>query len=220
MPTLVRPAISFVLAAFLISPASFAFNSPLSDEAVREAYFLGQRHDGAFARLLDKHAKRLAPPKSGPQISSITFLTPFAQLVHFSDSYVGNYSAQQATIDHHAQDEIVEISVEILFTPTYGAVISEPTGSRSGSPQGYRLRPYDFWKDFKVQVFEGEDERVPQRFSGEPNSFCTRAGCELTGATLYLEFPASAFTSDTVAVQVVPPEGPEVSVDFDLTTLR
>jgi len=220
MPTYLRLPLSLFLAVVLISPASFAFNSPLSEEAIREAYFLGQRHDGSFARLLDNYSKRLPPPKSGPHISSITFLTPFAKLVQFSDAYIGSYSAQQASLDHRAQEEIVEISVEILFTPSYGAVLSVPTGSRSDSPQGYRLRSYDFWKDFQVQVFEGDEERFPLRFTGEPNSFCSHTGCTLTGATLYLEFPASAFTSDRVSVQVLPPEAPEVRVDFDLTALR
>lgn len=220
MTTYMRGGLSVVLAAVLVSPASFAFNSPLSDEAIREAYFLGQRHDGSFARLLDKYSKRLPAPKSGPQISTISFLTPFARLVQFSDTYIGSYSAQQASLDHRDEEETVEISVEILLTPSYGAVLAVPTGSRSGSPQGYRLRSYTFWKDFQVRVFEGDEERLPQRFTGEPNSFCSHTGCTLTGATLHLEFPASAFTSDTVTVQVVPPEGPEVSADFDLTALR
>jgi archaellin len=35
-----------------------------------------------------------------------------------------------------------------------------------------------------------------------------------------LEFPAGAFTSDFVTVQVIPPEGAPISVDFDLTRLR
>jgi hypothetical protein len=56
MPTHARSFFSVLLAALLASPASFAFNSPLSDEAIREAYFLGQRHDGSFARLLDKYS--------------------------------------------------------------------------------------------------------------------------------------------------------------------
>jgi hypothetical protein len=221
MPTFARPALAVLLAALLLfSPASFAFTSPLSAEAIREAYFLGQRHEGSFAHLLDKYSKRLPPPKTGPHISAITFLTPFAQLVRFSESYVGNYSAQQAELDHNAQEEVVEISVEILFTPSYGAVLFVPTGSRSGSPQSYRLRSTDFWKDVQARVFEGDQELVPERHTGEPNFFCGEGGCSLIGATLHLEFPASAFTADTVTVQVSPREGPEVSVDFDPTTLR
>jgi hypothetical protein len=42
----------------------------------------------------------------------------------------------------------------------------------------------------------------------------------LVGATLHLEFPASAFNSDSATVQIIPPEGPEVRVHFDLTALR
>ncbi len=145
---------------------------------------------------------------------------PSLQLVRFSESYAGNYSAQQAELDHSAQEEIVEISVEILFTPSYGAVLFVPTGSRSGSPQGYRLRSYDFWKDVQARVFEGDQERIPERHRGEPNYFCGEGGCTLIGATLHLEFPATLFTSDTVTVRVFPPDGPEVSVDFDITTLR
>lgn len=220
MPTLARPLLSLVLTALLLSPSSFAYSSPLSDEAIREAYFLGQRHDGSFARLLDKYSKLLPPPKSGPHIASVTFLTPFAQLVQFSENYVGSYSAQQAALDHRGQEEVVEINVEILLTPSYGEFVSAPTGSRSNSPLGYRLRSYDFWKDFQVQVFEGEEERIPQHFMGEPNSFCSHTGCTLTGATLHLKFPADAFSSDAVTIQVTPPEGPGVSVDFNPTNLR
>jgi len=44
--------------------------------------------------------------------------------------------------------------------------------------------------------------------------------CIMTGATLELDFPAEAFTSDSATVQVIPPEGDPVSVDFNLTRLR
>src|SRR5216684_2176376 len=160
MPTFARPALSLVLAALSLSPASSAFNSPLSDEAIREAYFLGQRHDGTFSRLLDKYSKHLPSPKSGPYIRSITFLTPFAKLVHYSDAFVGNYSAQQAALDHRGHQETVEITVEILLTDSYGAIIATPASARSGAPQTYQLRSHDFWKDFQVQVFEGDEIRT------------------------------------------------------------
>ncbi len=222
MPTHARASFSILLAALLASPASFAFQSPLSDEAVREAYFLGQRHDGSFPRLLDKYSKRLPTPKSGPYVRSITFLTPFAKLVHYSDAFVGNYSAQQAALDHRAHPETVEISVEILLTDSYGPIIATPASPRSDRPQSYQLRSHDFWKDFQIQVFEGDEIRVPAHFTGEPTVQCSRYGynCNLIGATLHLEFPATAFNSDSATIQVIPPEGPEVWVDFDLTALR
>jgi hypothetical protein len=222
MPIHARSYLAILLAALLASPASFAFQSPLSDEAIREAYFLGQRHDGSFARMLDKYSKRLPAPKSGPYIRSITFFTPFAKLVHYSDAFVGNYSAQQAALDHRAHPETVEISVEILLTDSYGPIIADPASPRSDRPQSYQLRSHDFWKDFQVEVFEGEETRLAAHFTGEPTVQCSRYGysCNLIGATLHLEFPAAAFDSDSATIHVIPPEGPEVWVDFDLTALR
>ncbi len=157
MPTHARASFSILLAALLASPASFAFQSPLSDEAVREAYFLGQRHDGSFPRLLDKYSKRLPTPKSGPYVRSITFLTPFAKLVHYSDAFVGNYSAQQAALDHRADPETVEISVEILLTDSYGPIIATPpllaqTGhsrTNSGPTISGRIFKYRFSKGMR-----------------------------------------------------------------------
>lgn len=222
MPTHARSLASILLAVLLASPASFAFQSPLSDEAIREAYFLGQHHDGSFARLLDKYSKRLPAPKSGPYIRSIAFLTPFAKLVHFSDTFVGSYSAQQAALDYHNHPETVEISVDILLTDSYGPIIADPPSPRSDRSQTYKLRPHDFWKDFQTQVFEGGEIREPAQFTGEPTVQCSRYGtnCNLVGATLHLEFPATVFNSESVTIHVVPPEGPEVWVDFDLTAFR
>jgi len=40
-----RSVASLLAAALLLASSAFAFSTPLSDEAVREAYFLGQRRD-------------------------------------------------------------------------------------------------------------------------------------------------------------------------------
>src|SRR5216684_2941185 len=116
MRYLFRLFTSFLVALCVTLPVS-AINTPLSDEAVREAYFLGQRHDGSYPSLMGNYIKRPPAPKSGPHIFSITFLTPFIQLVANSDRFIGNYSAQQAALDHRGQAEFVRIIVEIKLTP-------------------------------------------------------------------------------------------------------
>jgi hypothetical protein len=217
MNPLNRSLLSIAMAALLVSPASFAFQSPLSDESVREAYFLGQRHDASF---LTNYIKFLPPPKAGPYISSITFLTPFAQFAQFSTNYVGNYSAQQALLDHHGKEESVKITVEIYLTNSYGALIANPAASQPHS-SALIPRPYDFWKDFRVLVYNGSQILSPSASGGRPLYRGGRNGPHPPmGAAVDLEFPANAFTSDFVTVQVVPPEGTPVSVDFDLTRLR
>lgn len=209
-----------VIALLLIQPL-FAFDSPLSEEAVRQAYFLGQRRDDAMARALDNYTLYLDPPETGPYIASVTFFTPFAQAVASSSRHTFGYSAQQAQIDHRAQKETVKVIVEIFLTKSYSNLIVRPTGSRSDSPTGFTLRPNNFWKAFDVRA-SVDDQRVsPLTTSGQPTFSCVNNGsCDLTGATVTLEFSAENFQSTSATILVTPPEGDPVQVDFDLTALR
>ena len=209
---------SCLLMVFCVSLPASLLDTPLSDEAVREAYFLGQRHDASF---LGNYIKFLLRPKTGPHISSVTFLTPFAQLAQISSNYVGNYSAQQALLDHRGQQEFVKITVEIYLTNSYGAMIPNPESSRSPSSPPLIPRHYDFWRDFHVQVSDAHQVLSPSDIGGRPLYRCGRYGpCRPRGAAIDLEFPVGAFVSDSVTVKVIPPEGDPVSVDFDLTHLR
>jgi hypothetical protein len=212
---------SCVLAAVMAYPLpSGAFETPLSDTAVREAYFMGQRHDERLANFLNKYTKQLPSPKTGPYIASVTFFTPFAQ-VALDSSQQSNYSAQQAEIDHRDLRESVKITVQIQFTDSYGAYIVRPTGRRSDSPKGFAFRRYDFWKDFDVLVFDKNDSLKPFSSSGQPNYLCSDdGGCTLTGATVYFEFFADEFTEEDATVEINPPEGDQVTVDFDLSSFR
>jgi hypothetical protein len=214
-------ALAMVIAALLMARPARAFNFPLSDEAIREAYFLGQRRDESMAQFLAQYKKTLPVPDSGPQIASVEFLTPFANLILVSSQRT-NYSAQQAALDHRAQEDHVVITIQVQLTQSYGAFVAAPTGPRSGSPTGYTLRSPDFWKDIDVQVAMDDKLLEPTDFTGEPNYRCgdEGGGCVLTGATLHLEFPAKLFTSDSASVQIAPPEGPDVAVNFDLTAFR
>jgi hypothetical protein len=215
-----RSFLAVLLALLVIPTESFAFNSPLSDEAIRDAYFLGQRRDESTARFLAKYKQPLAVPKTGPYIASVELLTPFARVVLMSSQQTMGYSAQQAEAEYRGKEETVVMNIEVLLTGSYGPLIARPTSQRSGSPVGYAFRSPDFWEDIQAQVTVGDKIVKAAHFSGEPNYMCGEDGCQLTGATLRFEFPAGAFNCDAATVQVSPPEGPEVVVDFDLTALR
>jgi hypothetical protein len=220
MSSSLKPFASFLAAALLVVPPSFAFETPLSDEAVRDAYFLGQRRDESMANFLNRYTKLLPAPDSGPHFHSVTFLTPFALVVQQSSQRL-NYSAQQAEKEHHRDNEVVAISIDILLTQSYGAWIAKPTGSRSGSPIGYQLLNPDFWKDFKYSVFDQEKEFEVEGPTGEPTYLCgDQGGCDLLGATVHFQVPAKFFTSDSATVGIDPKVADPTYVDFDLTSLR
>jgi len=73
-PTRLRLNALVFASVLIFAPSSNAFDSPLSDTAVREAYFLGQRHDDSLGKLLDKYVLYLQPPRTGPYIQSVSFL--------------------------------------------------------------------------------------------------------------------------------------------------
>lgn len=203
-----------------LAPYSAAFDTPLSDTAVREAYFLGQHRDDSLAKLVNKYVHYLQAPQSGPYIQSVSFFTPYVMTAISSSEHVGIYSAQQAQIDHDKNPEVVRVTVQIFLTDSYGPYTVRPPRSDSHALKGFVPRPDDFWRDFRLRVFQKDEMVIPVNAKGQPTYRCEDSGCILTGATVYFEFPADAFTADTVTVVVTPPEGDPVSIDFDPTSLR
>jgi hypothetical protein len=209
-----------LLAVFLFAAApGSAFEFPLSDSASRAAYFLGQRRDLSMGEFLARYSKHLPAPKSGPYVSDVLFLTPFAQLVQYS-SRQGIYSAQQAELDGRTKITTVEVTVYIYFTETYGAYIVEAANSRSSTP-GVRLRSPDFWRDFTYKVLGGDELLEPAELYGEPQYRCVdEGGCLLIGAEIHLSVPAELFTSDSAFVEVSTPDDQLVTAEFNLASLR
>lgn len=220
-PTRLRFFTCFLTISLIFPFPSVAFDTPLSDTAVREAYFMGQRRDESMARFLDKYVKHLPPPKSGPFISSVSLLSPFAQLVVDSSRRLSGYSAQQAQIDHHDRRETVRSIIEIQLTESYSALIPDPASSGPNSAGNVVLRSSDFWRDFDVHFVDGEKELRPFTSSGHPNYLCSeKGGCILTGATLEFELLAESFPTDAATVQIDLPEGDPLVLNFDLASLR
>jgi len=219
MPTSLRCHVSLAVSAMLLCQPLLAIQTPRSETAVREAYFLGQRHDQSVSDFFAKYAKNLPAPATGPDIAVIRLLTPYAQAVSVSANHTGNYSAQQAEREHNPDSETVLIQVDIYFTDSYGPFLAAPNDSRS--PSGLTLRSSDFWRDFDVSVVsEARAPLLPKETSGQPIYSCSDGGCTLVGATITLTFAAAKFPADSITVNVVPPEGDEVNVDFNLPSFR
>jgi hypothetical protein len=212
---------SCALALVLACPLpSCAFDTPLSDTAVREAYFLGQRHDDSLPKLLEKYVLHLPAPKTGPYIESVSFFTPYILTALNSSQQVSIYSAQQAQLDHLKNPEVVRVTVQIFLTESYSAYNAIVTGGDSHLPKGVFVRPSDFWRDFRLRIFQKDELVIPVAANGHPLFQCNDRGCILAGSTLTFEYPAASFTETSVTIQIDPPEGDPVVVDFDLTAFR
>jgi hypothetical protein len=216
-----KRAFSFFVLLLMLSAQSFAFELPLTDHTIREAYFLGQHHDSSTESALKPYLHTLPTPQKGPYISDIRLLTPYAQVIEASNSHGSGYSAQQAAADYHAHGETIVVRFQIRFTPTYGYI--KPNRDRNAGPaeQGVTVRSKNFWQAFKTGLSQNDKWIEPLSRDGEPIYVETpEGGSVLNGAYIWLTFDAQEISSDTVTAEIFTPDDQHVTTTFDLATLR
>jgi hypothetical protein len=190
---------------------------PLSDEALREAYFLGQRRDDSTAHFLGMYRHNLTAPKSGPYVLAVELFTPFALAVEASGDHGGSYSAQQAQVDYRVHGDSFRVGVHVGYTNTYNPEVSKgPNAVVSQTNAG---------KDFQVRLTQNSktlQSRSVRYESTRSGGGGGRGGSSprLTGFIIWLEYDALAFTSGEAMVAVDTPDGQRVTTSFDLTRLR
>jgi hypothetical protein len=187
------------LFGLLVPQLGFGYDHPLTDEVVRDAYFLGQdldRSNDFFAR----YTQALPVPDSGPQVAEIELLTPYAQVVQVSHEHPMGYSAQQAAADYKKRGDFIQVRVKVLFTPTY-------TGAD------------DFWRGVSVGLVQKKHMATTGvsaqlLYTSDPDGYSW-----VIGANVFVEFSVAGVESDSVDVAVVPPGGAGVRATFDLGRL-
>jgi hypothetical protein len=216
-----RSIASVFMAGLLLAPSSFAFDLSLSDQAIREAYFLGQRRDEKTAKFLDKYRQHLPVPESGPWVSTVELFTPYAEAVELSRQRSFSYSAQDAAQDYRKNGDRLRVTITIEFTNSYRESIQEKTNQRSGSPNAFSVRPSNFWNDFTYRLFDGDNLVEPLEIHGSPTFRTTDDSTMMTGAQIVLLYDAEKISSSAdVAIVVDIPDHPQVVAPFDLASLR
>src|SRR5271154_4140220 len=115
MKQIARWAFSILLLAVLVAQPAFAYTSPLSPEAIREAYFLGKEDANKRADFISKYTRQLPAPKKGVDVGAIQFETPFVMIANRVSRSVSNYFAPDAEQDYLGKPEICRVCVFIYF---------------------------------------------------------------------------------------------------------
>ena len=211
-----RSSLAMLAAALLMTSVAFAFDAPLSDEAVREAYFLGQRRDDTTARLLETYRHYFPAPESGPHVFAVELFTPYAQAVEASSKHSLDYSAQQAKKDYQARGDSLRVGVYVRYTPTYGPGFPYTPNKVPGQT--------GTWKDFQVRLtLNGETlESRSVRYEGTHigTGGGKGGGSRATGFIIWQEYDASNPASTDAAVEIDTSDGQHIVVSFDLSHLR
>lgn len=219
-----QPAFSIVLATLLLFPRSLPFvEFPLSDIAIRDAYFLGERNDQKTSEFLKLYTHTFPLPDKGPYVSEIHLLTPYAQIVSDSSRHSVGYSAQQAAADYHGRGDTLLLQVRIELTPTYTYDDAARTANDTAAELDRQLYPEDFWQGFQFNLSQDGKQFDPRAVSSDPIESAASPsdrGPTLRGAIVSLEFEAEAFEPGLVQVEVTAPTRQKVTSKFDLSKLR
>lgn len=208
--------LSVLLLSFLVATCLYAYDHPLSANAIREAYFLGQRSDEKTASFLAQYIKRLPTPERGPHISEISLYTPYAQVVLASWRKNIEYSAQQAQRDFLSHPENIRVRVKIEFTPTYNAMQGAEPDKEVEGEQALILRRKDFWRDFRFRLSQAGREISRRDIHGSP--IYVRGG--LAGAEVWLDYDAAGVAPERAEVEVISLDNHRVAAEFDLAKLQ
>jgi hypothetical protein len=192
----------FIVGALLVAQPALAYDHPLTDEAVRDAYFLGQDADRA-ADFLSKYVQTPPLPDNGPHVSRIELSTPYAQVVEVSQQHSVGYSAQDAAADYKKRGDTILVSVQIMFTPTY---LSNDENYWSTVPVGLVQKTHIAARSVSGQAIYAVDHDGDSSW--------------VIGANVYVVFGVKGVASDTLQVEVIPPGGAAVHATFDLSDLK
>jgi hypothetical protein len=204
---------TFLLAGAVALPA-LAFEYPLSSTSIREAYFISRENQQKREKFFATYTKLLPMPRAGPHIAVIQLETPFVVVVERAAQAISNYHAQDAEQEFLDKPGVFCVRVRIELTEAYGWTVPSPPGT-------IRLRPDDFWREFKVRLIQ-KDEIPSQSVHGSPiYSLADESGSsQLIGAWMVHDYNAEKVKSALATVGVIPPEGEKVEVTFDLDELR
>jgi hypothetical protein len=187
---------------FLAPQNAGAFDYPLQDQQVREAYFLGRTTDAE--KLIDfykPYVQYFAFPAHGPYYSyveSVEFRTPYEQAVLRSQRNLNQYSSLEAKKDYEAHPNLVIVRVMISYKINYVGPIP-PVSTYS--------------------------VRVLQNGAIEPKKQTTESICEVwqdcgvTRFAILLWFDAEQFAHGAAKVKVTTPDGQTLRTEFDLDKL-
>lgn len=209
-----------VTTALLVLPPAFAYETPLTDKTVREAYFLGQHHDASTQSALKPYVHILPAPPKGPHISEIRLFTPYAQVVEASNAQSAGYSAQQAAADYHSHADTIVVRFHIEFTPSYGYIESDRDRADLAAEKGISLRSADFWQAFNTGLSQNDQWIEPLSRDGEPIYSHSEDSGQMIGAYIWVTYDAHDVSSDEAIAEIFTPDGQHVTSTFDLSTLR
>jgi hypothetical protein len=204
---------TFVIIALIALPA-LAYQYPLSESDIRNAYLLGYAKDLNTTNFFAQYTRQFPTPTSGPHVATITLKTPYAQVAELGQSAV-NSDVQGAEEQFANKKFSLLVRVEVDMTATYPA----PPVSNPANPDS--LVP-DFQNDINIQLVQ-DDKKIDAQSTRVYllTSDAISQTSQVSGAIIELKYDPDNVNPDaSVTVKVHTPDDQHLKATFDLSQLR
>ena len=173
-----------------------AYDIPLSESAIRDAYFLGKRTGGLNAEFIASYSRQIPQLKQGNCTSTARVETPFLKVaIHSSD--MPNYSAQAAVKDFFGKTLAFDVHLDICYT--------------THAPQNA----------IRFKIIQNKKEMAPLSVQRSPYEERTEFGAlPPNGEQIDLEFKAEALGSSDLTIVIDTPDGQHGEAVIALGALR
>lgn len=202
-----------VIALFLFAVPALAFDYPLSETTIREAFLTGNNNHSAD--LFGKYVHIFSAPESGPYVASIRVETPFEQVAQ-RGATSSNYHAEEAEQEFLGKRMPFRVSVQIQFTPTY----PEFPGRESNGAYSLLQPIGDYQNDFQIDVSQDSTIAPLASRAYVSSSDFSHTVWGIQGIVIEKEFDSQNIDSSDLTVEVHTPDGQDVSTTFDMSQLR
>ena len=202
-----RQSVAVIAALFLASQTAAAqtYHYPLHSEAIRDAYFLGERNNFQTADCLLEYVHSLTEPQTGNYfVSQISISTPYQQIVlRGKRQWPGDSEVQTETdLQAHPLKFVVRVTVQW----TRNAYVHPVLGSAPWP---------DLARNVLIHVTQGGGI-TPLKVSYHP--VYTRRGP--SEAIVALEFDPAEITSAPLRISVKTPDGHAEEAEFDMAKIQ
>ena len=205
------PALGFLV----VAPATVAFEYPLTETAIRNAFLAGHATDGRNSQLFVKYVRDFPAPESGPYVARIRLDTPYEQVAKVGAT-LSNYHAQEAEQEFFGKPLPFRVSVEIQFTPTYPEFATqEAAGAYS------LLQPLpDYQRDFQIDVSQGNTIEPASSRAYISSSYFSNTVWGIHGLVIEQEYDPKKIDSSDLTVEVRTPDGQDIVTTFNMAELQ
>lgn len=202
---------AILMALFLTSQTAAAqtYHYPLHSEAIRDAYFLGERNNFQTTDCLLQYIHRFTEPQAGRYyILEVDISTPYQQIVLRGQRDTPGDSALQAETDFREHPLKLIARVQVEWNSGYSGHTSN------------RVFPPDLSHAVPIHVSQQQEITPVKTSYHEIYSNSGDGGSTFLGWSFELQFDPVKITSAPLRISVKTPDGQVQEAEFDMAKIQ